>query len=301
MNTNIYLTTLLAALLATFTPPGAYANPGDLYVTDNSSIRRYEPNGTEHVFSTGLLRARGLAFDGTGNLFVATLDTAIRGDNRGQILKFTPDGIATVFAAGAGLKSPEGLAFDGAGNLWVTSNYFSAGVFHAPFGNPGPLANAGEGRVTEITPSGERTVLHLDPTTYHQNFGIAFDGQNNLGVADNLQSGIYKIAPDRRITILISASDPIGLAFDGTGNLLVSNIEGDITKIAPDGNQTLVVSGLGELRGLAIDKDCNIFAASPFFAPDGDGHDVIYKILPDGSVSVFANGLDAPQFLAVEP
>jgi len=275
----------------------AYADPGDLYVTDNDSIRRYEPNGTEHVFAAGLPRARGLAFDSLGNLFVATLDTsATFHDGRGQILKFAPDGTFTVFAAGAGLKSPEGLALDEAGDLYVTSFYFSQSDLHSP------LSNAGEGRVTKITPGGERSVLHLDPTTYHQNFGIAFDGQNNLLVADNLQGGIYKIAPDGSIRTFISVFDPVGLAIDGTGNLYVSQpAVGGITKIAPDGAQTLIVSGLGELRGLAFNFDGDLFAASPFFPPDGDGHNVIYKITPDGSASIFAVGLNAPQFVAVEP
>lgn len=76
---------------------------------------------------------------------------------------------------------------------------------------------------------------------------------------------------------------------------------GGITRIAPDGTRTLIVSGLGELRGLAFDFDGNLFAASPLFLPNGDGHNVIYKITPDGSVSVFATGLDVPQFPAVEP
>ena len=303
MNTNISLIKLFAVLLAVLIPIGTYANPGDLYATDNSSIRIYAPDGTARVFASGLPRPRGLAFDGFGNLFVATVDTSTTfHDDKGQILKFAPDGTVTVFAAGAGLETPEGLAFDSAGNLYIVSVYFNSGNFHAPSGNPGPLANAGNGRVTEIAPSGERSVLHLDPTTDHQNFGIAIDGQNNLFVADNLQGGIYKITPDRRVSIFVSLVDPVGLAIDGTGNLFVSQpLLGGITRIAPDGTQTLFVSGLGELRGLAFDFDGNLFAASPLFLPNGDGHNVIYKITPGGSVSIFASGLNVPQFLAVEP
>src|SRR6266496_792355 len=247
---------LLGVLLAALIPIGAHANPGDLYATDNSSIRRYAPDGSASIFASGMPRPRGLAFDGFGNLFVATIDTsATLHDDKGQILKFAPDGTVTVFAAGAGLESPEGLAFDSVGNLYVTSIYFNRSIFYSP------LSNAGEGRVTKITPSGERSVLNLDPTTYHQNFGIAFDGQNNLFVADNLQGGIYKITPDRRISIFVSLVDPVGLAIDGTGNLFVSQpLLGGITRIAPDGTQTLIVSGLGELRGLAFDFDGNLFA-----------------------------------------
>ena len=286
---------LLGVLLAALIPIGAHANPGDLYATDNSSIRRYAPDGSASIFASGMPRPRGLAFDGFGNLFVATIDTsATLHDDKGQILKFAPDGTVTVFAAGAGLESPEGLAFDSVGNLYVTSVYFNRSIFYSP------LSNAGEGRVTKITPSGERSVLNLDPTTYHQNFGIAFDGQNNLFVADNLQGAIYKITPERRVSIFVSLFDPVGLVLDGAGNLYASGGgpevfgPGTITKIAPDGTQTIFVSGVGSIRGLAFDHNGNLFGA-------GHSDNVIYKITPGGSVSIFATGLDVPQFLAVEP
>jgi len=297
MNKNTSLIGLLAALLAALIPMGAHANPGDLYATDNTSIRIYAPDGTASIFASGLPRPRGLAFDGFGNLFVATVDTSTTfHDDKGQILKFAPDGTVTVFAAGAGLETPEGLAFDSVGNLWFTSVYFSQSDFEGS-----PLSNAGNGRVTEITPSGERSVLHLNPITSHENFGIAIDGQNNLFVADNFQSAIYKITRDRRVSTFVSIDYPVGLAFGGGCSGYACDGEGNITRIAPNGTQTLIVSGLGELRGLAFDFDGNLFAASPLFLPNGDGHNVIYKITPDGSVSVFATGLNVPQFLAVEP
>ena len=286
---------LFLALVISLAPFAAYANRGDLYVTDNTSIRVFQPNGTEHIFASGLLRPRGLAFDSFGNLFVATLDTDIRGDGRGQILKFAQDGTVAVFASGAGLKSPEALAFDQVGNLYVTSAYLNRSIFHSP------LSNAGEGRVLIISPNGDREVLHLDPTTVHQNLGVAVDSQNNLFVSDNFQSGIYKISADRRTTGFISVEAPLALVFDSAGNLYASLLLGGILKVAPNGTQTLIVSGLGELRGLAVDFDGNLFAASPFFAPDGTGINAIYKITPNGTVSVFAAGLNTPQFLAIEP
>ena len=143
------------------------------------------------------------------------------------------------------------------------------------------------------------TFVHLNPARFHQNFGVACDEQKNLFVSDNLHSVIYLITPGRRISAFVSIVGPSGLAFDGAGNLYASDTDpydavGGITKIAPDGTQTLVVSGLGGLRGLAFDLDGNLFAA-------GHGNNVIYKITPDGSVSIFASGLNVPQYLAVEP
>jgi sugar lactone lactonase YvrE len=290
MDTNTSLIKLLVALLAALIPMGAHANPGDLYATDNNSIRIYAPDGTARLFASGLLRPRGLAFDGFGNLFVATLDTATLFDDRGRVLKFAPDGTVTVFATG--LDSPSGLAFDGPGNLYVSSSRVTRG---------------GTGKVTKITPNGVRTLFAvLDPTTFHQNFGIAIDERNNLFVADNQQQTIYMITPDRQfstpraISTFVSLPNlPIGLAFDRAGNLYASDTDpfdvlGNITRIAPDGTQTLVVSGLGGLRGLAFDTNGNLFAA-------GHGNNVIYKITPDGSVSIFASALNIPQYVAVEP
>lgn len=292
MNTNTSLIKLLVVLLAALIPIGAHANPGDLYATDNSSIRIYAPDGTATIFASGLLRPRGLAFDGFGNLLVATLDTATLFDDRGRVLKFAPDGTVTTFATG--LDSPEGLAFDGAGNLYVVS---------------GQVVGRGgrTGRVTKITPGGVMSLFAiLDPTTFHQNFGIAIDERNNLFVADNQQQTIYRITPDRQfstagaISTFVSLPSPIGLAFDGAGNLYASDggpdvgVPGSITKIAPDGTQTLVVSGLGGLRGLAFGPNGNLFAA-------GHDNNVVYKITPGGSVSIFASGLNVPQYLAFEP
>jgi sugar lactone lactonase YvrE len=293
---------LLAALLTAVIPIGAHANSGDLYATDNSSIRVYSPDGTSSIFASGLLRARGLAFDGLGNLFVATLDTATLFDGRGQVLKFAPDGTVTTFATG--LDSPEGLAFDGAGNLYVVlAGRFTPGRFRGPETNPIGLTT-GVG-VTKISPGGVKNLFaKLDPTTFHENFGIAIDDQNNVFVADNLQGMIYQITPDghlvtaRSISTFISILTPIGLAFDRAGNLYASDTDqfdvGNITKIAPDGTPTPFVSGLEDLRGLAFDPDGNLFAA-------GHSNNVIYKITPDGSVSIFASGLNVPQFLTVEP
>ena len=286
---------LLAAVLIAVMPVKAGVNSGELYATDNNSIRIYAPDGTVRVFASGVLRPRGLAFDGYGNLFVATLDTATLFDDLGQILKFAPDGTVTVFATG--LDSPSGLAFDGAGNFYVTSSHIRIG---------------GSGRVTKITSSGTVSTFAVlngkSNTNVHQNFSIAFNTGNNVFVSDNQQQAIFMKTSDSqpnpppKISTFASLPHPIGLAFDSAGNLYASDpgpvvdppTPGNITKIAPDGVQTLIATGLGDLRGLAFDFDGNLFVA-------GHGDNVIYKITPNGSVSIFATGLDIPQYLAVKP
>src|SRR5262249_921735 len=75
----------------------------------NDLILKYTPDGVESTFATSLTAPRGLAFDRSGNLFVAEIPTTGPGD----ILKFTPDGNRTVFAVvpGGGNSGPEFLAF----------------------------------------------------------------------------------------------------------------------------------------------------------------------------------------------
>ena len=64
-------------------------------------------------FASGLNRPSRLAFDTSGNLYVAnTLSNTI--------YKITPDGNVSTFASG--LNGPMGLAFDNSCNLYVANN-----------------------------------------------------------------------------------------------------------------------------------------------------------------------------------
>ena len=81
------------------------------------TIDEFTPSGTGSLFaSNGLDHPWGLAFDKTGNLFVANF----WGNN---IEKFTSNGVGSVFASvnggwsGSSLRS---LAFDSTGNLFAT-------------------------------------------------------------------------------------------------------------------------------------------------------------------------------------
>ena len=77
-----------------------FANPG----TD--TILKFTPSAVKSTFATGLTGPRGLAFDASGNLFVAENINFPDGD----ILEFAPGGGAsTVFASGLG--RPQYLTF----------------------------------------------------------------------------------------------------------------------------------------------------------------------------------------------
>jgi hypothetical protein len=70
------------------------------------TILKFTPDRVESTFATGLDWPRGLAFDRSGNLFVANRGVFAP---PGAIYKFTPDGTRTVFASA--VDDPQFLAF----------------------------------------------------------------------------------------------------------------------------------------------------------------------------------------------
>jgi hypothetical protein len=86
----------------------AFGPEGDLFVTGPTTssfdaVHKIDPHGTVSTFYRGLGRPQGLAFDASGNLYVAASLSGKRG-----IVKIAPDGKARIEVAGQGLV---GLAF----------------------------------------------------------------------------------------------------------------------------------------------------------------------------------------------
>ena len=147
------------AALGSYIPYGmAFGPSGDLFLSSyySNSIQEVSPSGVVSTFASSplLTSSTALAFDSAGNLFAtnfqiggsivkfspggvasmfATTDTAqgLAFDQAGNlfatnqvpntITKFTPGGVSSIFASGGGLSNPYGLAFDKSGNLFVTT------------------------------------------------------------------------------------------------------------------------------------------------------------------------------------
>jgi len=86
----------------------AFGPQGDLFVTGPTTssfdcVHKIDPQGNVSTFYRGLGRPQGLAFDSSGNLYVAASLSGKRG-----IVRITPEGKATLVVAGSGLV---GVAF----------------------------------------------------------------------------------------------------------------------------------------------------------------------------------------------
>lgn len=196
----------------------AFDSSGNLFVAEllTDTIRKISPGGSVSIFASGISHPVGLAFDSAGNLYVANNGPPIN-----AITKITPGGVASFFVPpGAGLDNPSGLDFDSAGNLYVSN------------------AN---GIINKITPGGSMSVFVSGFPTFDLQ-GIAFDSAGNLFVAQTVSSLISRVTPGGMVSTFADTHSPWGLAFESSGNLLVANAS-DILKITPGGSISVFASG----------------------------------------------------------
>lgn len=228
------------------------------------------------VLIGGTTSAQGLAFDAGGNLWVSDWDAnALRKYEAAQLLASASPEPAVVLSATGGLQNPTALAFDLEGNLWV-SNRGNATVVKfgaaqlAASGSPAPevtLRDDGSG--------------NLDGPT-----GLAFDAGGRLWFANAFSASLYRYddpgsltgdgapSPDAVISGTItgepSLQTPIGLAFDASGDLWVSDqganrlVMFTPAQLEPSGTPlpTVTLSGLSGPGGLAFDAAGNLWVAN---------------------------------------
>ena len=313
---------------------------GDLYIADsaNNVVRKLLPDGTIiTVAGTGaggyngdggpanqamLFDPENVVLDSAGNLYIAcssgnvvrklTLDGKISTVAGNGTVGFSGDGGPAVAAQ---LSLPTGLAVDPAGVLYISdsNNYRVRKVT-----TDGKIATVtGNGTICYGTcgDGGMASAAQI----YHPR-GLAFDSAGNLYIADIFNSTIRRITTDGKISTYMGKPDiygfagdggqlagallyePTNMAFDGQGNLYVSDdgnnrirevtTTGLVSTAAGNGNTSFLGDGgpatkaqFNEPASVAVDSFGDLFIADTF-------DNRIREVLPDGTVTTVAgNGI----------
>ncbi|MFT3792183.1 MAG: Ig-like domain repeat protein [Rudaea sp.] len=309
---------------------------GNLYIADSSNqrIRKVTPagiistiagNGAPAFGGDGaaataaqLNYPSGLAFDGSGNLYIAdTVNHRIRRISAGVISTVAGTGTAGYSGDGgaataAQLNSPYGIALDGVGNVYVADRY-NHRIRKITVADGKIATIAGTGAQGFSGDGGQATAA-----TFNLPHAVAVDAAgNNVYVADWQNHRIRKITTaDGKIATIagngmpnFSGDDgpaasaqlnlPQSVALDGAGNLFVSDYNNfRVRKIAAADAAIATVMGngspgwsgdggaataaqLGSYLHVAADAAGNVYVS------DNENHRV-RKVATDGTISTFA-------------
>jgi sugar lactone lactonase YvrE len=308
---------LVVALVGAFSATAAAAEAPSIRTIAGAGGAGYNGDG-KPALSTRLSAPSGLVYDAAGNLFVAD-----SGNHR--IRRIGLDGTVTT-VAGAGVG---GFSGDGGPAVAAQLN-FPRAIGVAADGTL-YIADTGNNRVRRVTPDGTITtiagtgvadvntdVLPADQSILSSPAGIALDPGGRVVIADTGNGLVRRIEPDGTLVVIAGViynstyngdnqpataaylDDPVGLAYDATGNLLIAESDnhrvrrvdaasGLITTVAGIGavydsrgdGGAAAAAGLNQPVGVAVDAKGVIFVAEL-------GGARVRRIGTDGRISTVA-------------
>ncbi len=128
---------------------------------------------------------------------------------------------------------------------------------------------------------------------------IAFDRNGQMYVSSRHEGAVYRVAPNGTMSTYAEGMGvATGIAFDRAGNLYVGDRSGTVFKIAPD-RQIFVFATIEpsvSAYHLAFGPHGDLFVTGPTTS----SFDYVYKVDPQGNVSVYFRGLGRPQGMAFD-
>ncbi|OXM82829.1 S-layer homology domain-containing protein [Paenibacillus rigui] len=278
----------------------ALANPlsvavdtnGDLFIADTGShlIRKVDATGNvstiggngesnysgdgERAVNAQLSEPISTAVDGAGNVYIAdTANQRVRKVDAATGIIHTIAGTGIfgnngddIPATEAQLSGPEGVAVDGAGNVYIMGT--------------------GDNRIRKIDAVTKKisTVKELEESSLT---GIAVDNKGNLYISTSEGIGKLNLTTGNIDFILHSDDAQIysayGIAVDSKGSIyfIDSGRSDAVSKVDVNGNISVYATGFIGPRGLAIDRNDNLYVA------ETSGRRVL-QVDPSGTVTTVA-------------
>jgi sugar lactone lactonase YvrE len=263
---------------------------------------KLSPDGRIEFLTDGWYNTRGLAVGPSGDLFIAD-QGSLSPLRPGQIVRVGMDGGHSVYADG--LTAPQSVAFDSSGNLYV-----------------------GDERVGlwKISPDGKKQVFSEELGL----ISIAFDP-----LSGNIFGFQHFFTPDRPTRLLRIAPDgsvshlPVAfkgevwdgdLTVDSKGNILLLVTYAENINLGPLFSELFKISPSGEGEVIAkFTQNVTSWTGSVAVGPSGDIYIVdhpgleesglegpsafvIWKVTPQGEISLFADRLPSDPFsIAINP